>query len=230
MAGWQFWIDRGGTFTDIVACSPEGKLLTRKLLSENPEHYQDAALQGIRDILQLSENAGQAGRIDVVKMGTTIGTNALLERKGAPVALVVNRGFKDCLRIGYQNRPDIFALNIRRPEQLYEAVVEVGARINAQGAVLKSLDTDEVVRQLQAVYNQGIRAFDAMLLETENRSGQPDNFTECSAVMPGMRHRSIAAASCPLGRLSRDRLSSSNPHRLLLSNPAGKADYKAMVT
>jgi 5-oxoprolinase (ATP-hydrolysing) len=164
MTGWQFWIDRGGTFTDIVACNPEGQLITRKLLSQNPQHYSDAALQGMRDILQLPADAPLAGLIDSVKMGTTVGTNALLERKGEAVALFVNRGFKDCLRIGYQNRPDIFALNIRRPGMLYQTVLEVTARVSAQGEVLQALDTEEARRQFQAVYNQGIRAVAIVLM------------------------------------------------------------------
>lgn len=164
MAGWQFWIDRGGTFTDIVARRPDGRLISRKLLSENPEHYQDAALQGIRDLLQLSETEGLGGWVDSVKMGTTVGTNALLERKGESVALVINRGFKDCLRIGYQNRPDIFALNIRRPEQLYRTVVEVDARVGAQGQILQAVDSVEVRSKLQAVYDQGVRALAIVLM------------------------------------------------------------------
>lgn len=110
MRRWQFWIDRGGTFTDLVALSPEGHIVTHKLLSENPERYRDAALQGMRDILQIPPEAPLAESIDCVKMGTTVGTNALLERKGAKVALAITRGLKDCLRIGYQNRPDIFCV------------------------------------------------------------------------------------------------------------------------
>ena len=107
---WQFWIDRGGTFTDVVARSPDSKLVTHKLLSENPEHYSDAALQGIRDVLGLTSDAPiPVDLIDSVKMGTTVATNALLERKGERTLLVVTRGFGDILRIGYQNRPQIFA-------------------------------------------------------------------------------------------------------------------------
>ena len=142
MSRWQFWIDRGGTFTDIVANSPEGLIITRKLLSENPERYRDAALQGIREILQLPADAQLDACIESVKMGTTVGTNALLERKGEKVALVITRGFKDCLRIGYQNRPDIFALNIRLPEPLYRTVVEIDARVMAHGEVLEVLSVD----------------------------------------------------------------------------------------
>ena len=161
---WQFWIDRGGTFTDIVAKSPAGGLSTYKLLSENPERYQDATLQGMREILGFDENESLADAIEVVKMGTTVGTNALLERKGEPVALVITRGFKDCLRIGYQNRPDIFALNIRLPEQLYQTVVEIDERVDAQGEVLRALDRPEAERQLQALYEQGFRSIAIVLM------------------------------------------------------------------
>ena len=164
MRRWQFWIDRGGTFTDLVALSPEGHIATRKLLSENPERYRDAALQGMRDILQLPADAPLAGFIDCVKMGTTVGTNALLERKGAKVALAITRGLKDCLRIGYQNRPDIFALNIRLPKQLYETAIEIDARVTAQGEVLQALDAERATRQLQALYDQGYRALAIVLM------------------------------------------------------------------
>jgi 5-oxoprolinase (ATP-hydrolysing) len=164
MSRWQFWIDRGGTFTDIVARSPDGRIVTRKLLSDDPEHYQDAALHGIRGILQLPAGEPLDGAIDSVKMGTTIGTNALLERKGEPVALVINRGFKDCLRIGYQNRPDIFALDICRPEQLYQTVVEIDARVGADGEVLQQLDAGQAERALQALHDQGIRSLAIVLM------------------------------------------------------------------
>ncbi|MEL0091487.1 MAG: hydantoinase/oxoprolinase N-terminal domain-containing protein [Rhodospirillales bacterium] len=116
---WQFWIDRGGTFTDIVAQKPDGRIITHKLLSVNPERYSDAATQGIRDLLGLLEGAPIPGDlIDVVKMGTTVGTNALLERKGEPTVLAVTKGFRDLLRIAYQNRPKLFDLQIKRPEML----------------------------------------------------------------------------------------------------------------
>ncbi|MGR8997789.1 MAG: hydantoinase B/oxoprolinase family protein [Gammaproteobacteria bacterium] len=164
MSRWQFLIDRGGTFTDIVACSPDGLIVTRKLLSENPEHYRDAALQGIREILQVPADAPLDACIESVKMGTTVGTNALLERKGEKVALAITRGFKDCLRIGYQNRPDIFALNIRLPEQLYQTVIEIDARITADGEVLEALNADNARRQLQKLYAQGIRALAIVLM------------------------------------------------------------------
>ncbi|TRW98524.1 hydantoinase B/oxoprolinase family protein [Candidatus Methylobacter oryzae] len=164
MSRWQFWIDRGGTFTDIVARTPDGRIVSRKLLSDSPEHYRDAALHGIRGILCVPDGEPLDGAIDSVKMGTTVGTNALLERKGEPVALVINRDFKDCLRIGYQNRPDIFALDIRRPEPLYQTVVEIDARVGADGEVLQELDTEQAERALQELHDQGIRALAIVLM------------------------------------------------------------------
>jgi 5-oxoprolinase (ATP-hydrolysing) len=125
---WDFWIDRGGTFTDIIGRDPEGALYPRKLLSENPEAYRDAAIQGIRDLLGLAKGEPiPAGLVGEIKMGTTVATNALLERKGDRVLLLITKGFRDALRIAYQARPDIFAKEIILPEQLYERVVEVEA-------------------------------------------------------------------------------------------------------
>src|SRR5687767_10836301 len=122
-AGWQFWIDRGGTFTDIVARTPQGELITHKLLSENPEQYRDAAIAGIRHLLKVPPKAAiPVEKIEAVKMGTTVATNALLERKGEPTVLFTTRGFRDQLRIAYQNRPRIFDRNIRLPELLYRKV------------------------------------------------------------------------------------------------------------
>lgn len=156
---WQFWIDRGGTFTDIVAKSPEGTIITHKLLSENPEQYNDAPVQGIRDILSLKpEQPIPIEEIEVIKMGTTVATNALLERKGDRVVLVTTKGFKDALRIGYQNRPDIFALQITLPEMLYESVIEVNERYTATGEELQPVNRDEVRQDLQAIFDSGIRS------------------------------------------------------------------------
>ena len=156
---WQFWIDRGGTFTDIVACRPDGTLVTHKLLSENPERYRDAALQGIRDLLGVAPEAPIPGEcIGVVKMGTTVATNALLERKGERTLLLTTAGFRDGLRIGYQNRPDLFARHIVLPELLYERVAEVRERIAADGAVLEALDEDDVRRALADALATGIRS------------------------------------------------------------------------
>jgi 5-oxoprolinase (ATP-hydrolysing) len=158
-AGWQFWIDRGGTFTDVVARRPDGALLTHKLLSENPEHYRDAAIQGIRDLLGLKPGKPiPAEAVDAVKMGTTVATNALLERKGERTLLVITRGFRDALRIAYQNRPRLFDRNIKLPELLYERAVEVEERMSAEGEVLTPVDLAAARRDLQAAYGTGIRS------------------------------------------------------------------------
>ncbi|MDB9523832.1 hydantoinase/oxoprolinase family protein, partial [Dolichospermum circinale CS-1225] len=156
---WEFWIDRGGTFTDIVAKSPDGKLQIHKLLSENPERYTDAAIEGIREILGIYDHAAiPSQEIAVVKMGTTVATNALLEKKGDRTVLIITKGFADALRIGYQNRPDIFARQIILPEMLYEQVIEVEERYNAQGEILINLNLDSVHPQLQTAYHNGIRS------------------------------------------------------------------------
>jgi 5-oxoprolinase (ATP-hydrolysing) len=153
--GWQFWIDRGGTFTDIVARRPDGRLLTKKLLSVDPLHYEDAATHGIRALLAECGEPGAA--IDAIRMGTTVATNALLERRGDRTLLVVTRGFADALRIGYQNRPDIFARRIVLPEMLYEEVVEADERVDAQGEILRPLDEDALRAALAAAHARGIR-------------------------------------------------------------------------
>src|SRR5579875_939044 len=159
MAGWQFWIDRGGTFTDIVARRPDGALITRKLLSENPDRYRDAAVAGIRDILGVAAGASLPGdAIDAVMMGTTVATNALLERKGERTVLVITRGFGDALRIAYQNRPKLFARHIVLPELLYERVIEAEERVTAEGEVLRPLDLERLRRDLQAALQAGIRS------------------------------------------------------------------------
>lgn len=156
---WQFWIDRGGTFTDVVARRPDGSLATKKLLSENPERYRDAALQGIREFLGVATDAPiPAERIAAVKMGTTVATNALLERKGDRTVLVITKGFADALRIAYQDRPDIFAKEIKLPELLYERVIEVAERVQADGTVLSHPDLAQATRDLTAAYDAGIRA------------------------------------------------------------------------
>ncbi len=138
---WHFWIDRGGTFTDVVARTPEGELRARKLLSENPGAYDDAALAAIRRFLGVAADAPiPAERIASVKMGTTVATNALLERKGDPTALVITRGLADQLEIGTQARPDIFAKRIVKPEMLYARVIEADERVRADGTVETPLD------------------------------------------------------------------------------------------
>ncbi|AKB75196.1 N-methylhydantoinase A/acetone carboxylase, beta subunit [Methanosarcina lacustris Z-7289] len=162
---WQFWIDRGGTFTDIVARRPDGKLITHKLLSEDPAHYEDAAMHGIRQVLGLPENAPfPAEQVEAIKMGTTVGTNALLERKGERTVLVITRGFGDALRIGYQNRPDIFAQKIELPDQLYERVIEVSGRYGADGKELVPLDFEGARKELEEAFNAGIRSAAIVLM------------------------------------------------------------------
>ncbi len=156
---WDFWIDRGGTFTDIVARTPEGTIVAHKLLSDNPEAYPDAAIEGIRQLMDLPDGeAIPADAIAAVKMGTTVATNALLERTGDPTVLVITEGFGDALEIGYQARPRLFDRNIVKPELLYRKVIEVRERVDAQGTVLASLDLDAAGVQLRAAYDEGIRA------------------------------------------------------------------------
>ena len=156
---WQFWIDRGGTFTDIVARRPDGQLVTHKLLSENPEQYRDAAVAGIRHLLGVA--AGEplpAASVEAVKMGTTVATNALLERKGEPTALAITRGFRDALRIAYQNRPRLFDRHIVLPELLYAQVIEIDERMGAHGNVVLPLDEASARAGLQAAFDAGLRS------------------------------------------------------------------------
>ncbi|MEM5469642.1 hydantoinase B/oxoprolinase family protein [Celeribacter marinus] len=156
---WDFWIDRGGTFTDVVGRDPRGVLHSHKLLSNNPERYRDAAEQGVRDLLGLdAQQPIPDGAIASVKMGTTVATNALLERKGERVLLMITQGFGDLLRIGYQTRPDLFALDIKRPDLLYETVAEVPERLAADGSVVTPLDVGAARVALQAGYDAGLRA------------------------------------------------------------------------
>src|SRR6266699_1797420 len=156
---WEFWIDRGGTFTDIVARRPDGRLVARKLLSDNPAAYSDAAVAGIRQLLDLEPGLRiPASQIGSVRLGTTVATNALLERKGEPTVLVITRGFADALRIAYQNRPRIFDRRILLPEVLYQRVIEASERVSADGEVLAALDEDAVAEQLHQAYRDGFRA------------------------------------------------------------------------
>jgi 5-oxoprolinase (ATP-hydrolysing) len=156
---WQFWIDRGGTFTDVVGKRPDGSLVTHKLLSENPEQYRDAAVAGIRHLLGLQ--AGQSigpDQVECVKMGTTVATNALLERKGEPTLLVTTRGFRDALRIAYQDRPKIFERHIVLPELLYSRVIEAVERVGAHGEVEQALDEAHLRERLWAAFDAGLRS------------------------------------------------------------------------
>ena len=156
---WQFWIDRGGTFTDVVGKRPDGTLVTHKLLSENPEQYKDAAVAGIRHLLGLAPGEPVTpDLVECVKMGTTVATNALLERKGEPTLLITTQGFKDALRIAYQNRPRIFDRHIVLPELLYERVIEAQERMGAHGDVIEPLDEAHLKERLWAAYDAGLRS------------------------------------------------------------------------
>ncbi len=164
-ASWEFWIDRGGTFTDVIGRRPDGALVTHKLLSENPEAYRDAAVHGIRHLLGLRPGAPiPSDRIGAVKMGTTVATNALLERKGERTLLLITKGFRDALRIGYQARPKIFAKHIIKPDMLYERVVEVDERVRADGAVEREVDLAAVRVELERAKADGIRAVAVVLM------------------------------------------------------------------
>src|SRR5690348_8035395 len=156
---WTFAIDRGGTFTDVIARSSDGRVRVEKLLSENPGQYEDAALEAIRRVL--AEDGGSA---EEVRMGTTVATNALLERKGERVALAITRGFGDALRIGYQARPDIFARHIVLPSMLYERVVEIDERVGVDGDVLAPLDEGQAREVLRSVRDSGIDALAIVLM------------------------------------------------------------------
>jgi 5-oxoprolinase (ATP-hydrolysing) len=156
---WEFWVDRGGTFTDIVARRPDGQLTAHKLLSDNPRHYRDAAVAGIRQLLGLGPGDPiPADRISQVRLGTTVATNALLERKGEPTVLVITTGFADALRIAYQNRPRIFDRRILLPEVLYDRVIEADERITAHGEVQTPLDQQAITQRLQQAYQDGFRS------------------------------------------------------------------------
>ena len=162
---WQFWIDRGGTFTDIIGRNPEGKISTHKLLSENPQQYDDAAIQGIRDILSLkSYDQIPIDKIDLIKMGTTVATNALLERNGERTLLAITKGFGDILRIGYQQRPNLFALDIKLPDMLYSEVEEIDERVDIHGNIIKKLDKSGTEVKLKKAFDNGYRSIAIVLL------------------------------------------------------------------
>ena len=159
---WQFWIDRGGTFTDVVALRPDGQLITHKLLSDNPEQYSDAAVEGVRRLLDDIELTNDP--VATIKMGTTVATNALLERKGDRTLLVTTRGFADALRIAYQNRPRLFDLEIKRPELLHERVLEIDERIDAKGQVLLPMNESLAKAGMQVAFDEGIRSVAILLM------------------------------------------------------------------
>ncbi len=198
---WQFWIDRGGTFTDIVARQPDGKLITHKLLSENPEQYRDAAVAGIRHLLGLAPDAPiPVDQIEAVKMGTTVATNALLERKGELTALAITRGFRDALRIAYQNRPRIFDRHIVLPELLYSHVIEVDERVGAHGDVLQAIDAAATRAGLQAAYDQGLRSL-AIIFMHGYRFTEHEATTERIARDIGFTQISVSHKVSPMMKL-----------------------------
>src|ERR1700730_5281017 len=159
MIRWEFWIDRGGTFTDVIGRAPDGSLHTLKLLSENASQYSDAAVEGIRRLLRLSSGEPITPRdVACVKMGTTVATNALLERKGERTLLIITRGFRDALRIATQARPRLFDRRIVLPEMLYERVIEAAERVGAHGKTIQRLDEPALRIQLKEAYGEGLRS------------------------------------------------------------------------
>ena len=198
---WQFWVDRGGTFTDVVARTPEGRIITRKLLSENPEQYADAALQGIRNILKIkSADVIPHELLESVKMGTTVATNALLERTGTPTVLAITRGFKDALRIAYQNRPKLFELDITLPQLLYQDVVEIEERVSAQGDVLVPFNSTVATEQLKQIFNRGIRAIAIVLMHGYRYHHHEQQLAEIAAEI-GFTQISLSHQTSPLMKL-----------------------------
>ncbi|MFW2349801.1 hydantoinase B/oxoprolinase family protein [Qipengyuania sp.] len=200
-AGWHFWIDRGGTFTDLVALSPSGDLSTRKLLSAHPERYQDAAIQGIRDVLGLApQDDIPSERIATVKMGTTVATNALLERQGDKVALVVTRGFRDVLRIGYQHRPRLFDLDIRLPDRLEHRVIEARERCDVEGNVLVPLDIAHIERELRQAFEDGCTAAAIVLMHGYRFPDHEERIAEIAAKI-GYSQISLSHQVSPLMKI-----------------------------
>ncbi|MBW3095935.1 hydantoinase B/oxoprolinase family protein [Pseudohoeflea coraliihabitans] len=198
---WDFWIDRGGTFTDIIGRAPDQTLHQRKLLSENPDVYRDAAIKGIRDLLGVKpDDAIPSGRIGHVKMGTTVATNALLERKGDRTLLVTTRGFRDALKIAYQARPDIFAKQIVLPEQLYDQVVEVDERLAADGSVRRPIDAASLSQPLRAARAAGINAV-AIVLMHSWRNPEHEIEVETACREAGFTQISVSHQVSPLIKL-----------------------------
>lgn len=198
---WKFFVDRGGTFTDIVAISPNQEIITHKLLSENPEQYQDAVIQGIKNILNIDNSLPiPTAEIEVIKMGTTIATNALLERKGEAVVLLITKGFKDALRIGYQNRPDIFALEIILPSLLYKKVIEVEERYDINGNELIPVNINQITEDLQAVYETGIRSCAIVFLHSYRYPEHENKVAEIAQKI-GFTQISISHQISPLIKL-----------------------------
>jgi 5-oxoprolinase (ATP-hydrolysing) len=197
---WEFWIDRGGTFTDIVARSPNGQIHSHKLLSDNRKQYQDAVIQGIQDCLPLSAKGLLCNDIALIKMGTTVATNTLLERSGERVVLAITKGFADALQIGYQNRPDLFALNIKLPALLYEKVIEIKERIDSRGKILEPLDEKLALQLMQSAFDQGYRAI-AIVLMHAYRYHQHEKILKELARKIGFTQISVSHEIAPVMKL-----------------------------
>ncbi len=194
---WSFWIDRGGTFTDVIARRPDGKLLTRKVLSESSKR-RDSAVQGIKEIL--AANGSSLAELGQLRMGTTIGTNALLTRQGAKTVFISTKGFADCVKIAYQNRPDIFALEINLPEMLYEQVIEFDERIDFSGKILTQPDLAQLKSELQAAFGNGIRSC-AIALMHGYKYPQHEMLAADAAREIGFEQISVSHESAPLMKL-----------------------------
>ena len=198
---WQFWIDRGGTFTDVVAKTPQGNLLTRKLLSENPESYEDAALHAVREYLGIdSKQAIPTDAIKAVKMGTTVATNALLERKGEPTVLAITEGLNDLLEIGHQARPKTFALNIDKPELLYSEVIGITERVHSDGKVAIELDLSRTRSSLAQAYNKGYRSIAIVLMHAYKFSKHEKQVAELASQI-GFQQISMSHEVSPLSKI-----------------------------
>ncbi len=198
---WAFWIDRGGTFTDVIARRPDGTLATHKLLSRDPGRYDDPVIAGIRALLDLDARAPlPLEQIESVRMGTTVATNALLERTGEPTVLLTTRGFRDALRIGYQNRPDLFATHIVLPDSLYDRVIECDARVDAAGTMLRPLDEAALGPMLEAAYRDGLRSVAIVFMHAYR---YPEHERQAAAIARRVGFRQISASHevAPLVRL-----------------------------
>ena len=204
MAGksqWEFWIDRGGTFTDVVALSPSGEISSHKYLSVNPSLYEDAAVFAMRDIMAVSDNSPfPSDKVRAIKMGTTVATNALLEREGARTLFVVTEGFADVLRIGQQHRTDLFALKPTRPEPLYSDVLEVAERIDAHGHALKKLDNNKVTNDVRTAKASG---FDSVAIAFVHGYRHQAHESQVAAIAreAGFKQVSISHEVSPLMKL-----------------------------
>src|SRR5499427_1682344 len=189
---WEFWIDRGGTFTDVIGRRPDGTLAAHKLLSENPEAYRDAAVQGIRNLIGLaSGDPIPPGLIGAVKMGTTVATNALLERKGERMLLLTTKGFRNALKIGYQARPKIFARHIIKPDMLFERVVEIAERVRADGTVEAVPDLAAVRSDLERARADGIEAVAILFMHSYHH---PEHERQVAALARSMEFRQVSVS------------------------------------